>query len=192
MDGLYFRVSTDRQTTENQFEDLLQVAEKDGSGRDWNSIRLHLSNCIQGEDFHNGRMIYRVQPEVVQALAKDCIYVEQGKSGRSGVRRRPLFEQMRRDASLRKFDRLLVWKVSRLGRDMRQVISTVYELADLGITVVPIKSQTGPISSTMGKLLWPSKLGSRRWKMGSGPRPFVPGKPEPEQREAHRKTTGDC
>jgi hypothetical protein len=25
---------------------------------------------------------------------------------------------------------------------------------DLGITVIPVKSQTGPISSTMGKLLW--------------------------------------
>ena len=37
---------------------------------------------------------------------------------------------------------------------MREVISTVYELADLGITVVPVKSQTGPINSTMGKLLW--------------------------------------
>jgi DNA-binding transcriptional regulator YiaG len=61
---------------------------------------------------------------------------------------------MKPDAAMGKFDRLLVWKVSRLGRDMREVISTVYELADLGITVVPVKSQIGPISSTMGKLLW--------------------------------------
>jgi Resolvase, N terminal domain len=37
---------------------------------------------------------------------------------------------------------------------MREVISTVYELADVGLTVVPVKSQTGPITSTMGKLLW--------------------------------------
>ena len=34
-------------------------------------------------------------------------------------------------AAARKFDRLLVLKVSRLARDMREVISTVYELADL-------------------------------------------------------------
>ena len=61
---------------------------------------------------------------------------------------------MKRDAACRKFDRLLVWKVSRLGRDMREVVSTVYELADLGITVFPTKSQTGSINSTMGKLLW--------------------------------------
>jgi putative DNA-invertase from lambdoid prophage Rac len=61
---------------------------------------------------------------------------------------------MKRDAATRRFDRLLVWKVSRLGRDMREVISTVFELADLGVTVIPIKSQTGPITSTMGRLLW--------------------------------------
>jgi putative DNA-invertase from lambdoid prophage Rac len=61
---------------------------------------------------------------------------------------------MKRDAAGRRFDRLLVWKVSRLGRDMREVISTVYELADLGVTVFPLKSQTGPITSTMGRLLW--------------------------------------
>jgi DNA invertase Pin-like site-specific DNA recombinase len=61
---------------------------------------------------------------------------------------------MKRDAVTHKFDRLLVWKVSRLGRDMREVISTVYELDDLGITVIPIKSKTGPITSTLGKLLW--------------------------------------
>jgi putative DNA-invertase from lambdoid prophage Rac len=61
---------------------------------------------------------------------------------------------MKRDAAARKFDRLLVWKVSRLGRNMREVIDTVYELADAGVTVHPLKSQTGPINSAMGKLLW--------------------------------------
>src|SRR5262249_3925004 len=67
---------------------------------------------------------------------------------------RPLFEQMKRDAAARKFDRLLVWKVSRLGRNMREVIKTVYELADHGVTGYPLKSQAGPINSAMGKLLW--------------------------------------
>ena len=154
MDALYFRVSTDRQTTENQFEDLLQVAEKDGSQRNWDAIRAKLYRCVQEERLRSGRLAYRVRPEVVAELARDCIYVEQGRSGKAGAKRRPLFEQMRRDAALRKFDRLLVWKVSRLGRDMREVISAVYELADLNVTVIPIKSQTGPINSTMGKLLW--------------------------------------
>jgi DNA invertase Pin-like site-specific DNA recombinase len=158
MDALYFRVSSERQTTENQFADLLQVAEKDGSGRDWSHIREALSRCVIEEHRRgiNGttRAVYRVDAQLAADLAQQCVYVEQGRSGKIGASQRPLFEQMKRDAAARKFDRLLVWKVSRLGRDMREVIAAVYELADLGITVIPVKSQTGPISSTMGKLLW--------------------------------------
>jgi DNA invertase Pin-like site-specific DNA recombinase len=158
MDALYFRVSSDRQTTENQFADLLQVAARDGNGRDWHAVRQALARCIE-EDHLTGsngsaRVVYRVNPTIAESLAAQCVYVEQGKSGKSGARMRPLFEQMKRDAALGRFTRLLVWKVSRLGRDMREVISAVYELADLGVTVIPVKSQTGPITSTMGKLLW--------------------------------------
>jgi putative DNA-invertase from lambdoid prophage Rac len=158
VDALYFRVSSDRQTAENQFEDLVQIAEKDGSGRDWSQIRRALANCIYEEQSSGKdgalRTVYRLRPEAAGELAEQCVYVEQGKSGRRGAGPRPLFERMKRGAAARRFDRLLVWKVSRLGRDMRQVISTVYELADLGVTVIPIKSQTGPINSTTGKLLW--------------------------------------
>src|ERR1035437_10443291 len=158
MDALYFRVSSDRQTAENQFEDLLHVAEKDGSGRDWAQIRRMLADCIAEEQRPTGmgatKTVSRLRPEVAADLARQCVYVEQGRSGKTGTPPRPLFEQMKRDAAARKFDRLLVWKVSRLGRDMREVISTVYELADMGATVIPIRSQTGPITSTMGRLLW--------------------------------------
>ena len=158
VDGLYFRVSSERQTTENQFEELLRIAEKDDSARDWCRIRQLLSHCVYAEELPclNGgiRTIYRVQAATATELAACCVYVEQGRSSKAGASRRPMFEQMKRDAALRKFDRLLVWKVSRLGRDMREVISTVYELADLGVSVLPVKSQTGPINSTMGKLLW--------------------------------------
>jgi putative DNA-invertase from lambdoid prophage Rac len=157
MDALYFRISSDRQTTENQFEEVLQIAELDGSDRDWQEIRYLLSGCVEAED-RNGaggiRTIYRVVPAVAAELSESGVYVEQGRSSEMGAKRRSLFRQMKRDAAARKFDRLLVWKVSRLGRDMREVIGRVYELADLGVTVVPIKSQTGPINSRMGKLLW--------------------------------------
>ena len=157
MDALYFRVSSERQTTENQFEDLLQVAERDGTGRDWPRIRELLAACVVEEQLPTRgggtRTVYRVRPEVAEQLAREYVYVEQGRSGKAG-RRRPLFEQMKRDAALRKFDRLLVWKVSRLGRDFREMLTSVYELADAGVTVFPLKSPTGPINSSLGKLLW--------------------------------------
>jgi len=157
MDALYFRVSSERQTTENQFEDLLQIAERDGSGRDRQQIRDDLAHCLIEEERQGPggvTTLYRVVPELAEKLARACVYVEQGRSSKIGARARPLFEQMKRDAAARKFDRLLVRKVSRLGRNMREVIDTVYELADAGVTVFPLKSQTGPINSAMGKLLW--------------------------------------
>jgi hypothetical protein len=55
MDALYFRVSSDRQTAENQFEDLLQVAEQDGSGRDWSQIRATLADCVYEEQLSRQR-----------------------------------------------------------------------------------------------------------------------------------------
>jgi hypothetical protein len=102
MDALYFRVSSEPQTTENQFEDLLQVAEKDDSGRDWRQIRQALSDCIVEEErrTRNGktRTVYGVRPEITVELARQCVYVEQGKSSKAGSRCRPQFEQMKRDA----------------------------------------------------------------------------------------------
>jgi len=171
MDALYFRVSSERQTTENQFAEVIEVAEHDDSGRDWTQIRSLLARAIYEEEVTSRRglkrMVYRLDESVAEKLLPFCIYVEQGRSGKIGARLRPLFERMKRDAALKKFDRVLVWKVTRLGRDMREVLSTVYELADIGVMVLPVKSQTGPITSTMGKLLWAiqawyAEMGERR------------------------------
>ena len=152
MDALYFRVSSDRQTVENQFEDVIQAAERGGvDGRDWNQLRQALANCILAEQRSAGvgpsRPLYRLRPEAADELTRQCVYVEQGKSGRTEGRR-PLFERMKRDAVTHKFDRLLVWKVSRLGRDMREVIATVYELADLGIYRNSHQVANGPFPLT--------------------------------------------
>ena len=45
-DALYFRVSSDRQTTENQFDELIAVACRDDNARNWDSIRADLAQCI--------------------------------------------------------------------------------------------------------------------------------------------------
>ena len=142
-DALYFRVSTDRQTAENQFQDVLKEATVP------DECRNVLGVCIALV----GDTKWFMAAETIDWLAVRSIYVDQGRSAKPGSER-PMFEHMLQDARAKKFERLFCWKVSRLGRDMREVISTVYELADLGITVVPVKSQTGPITSTMGKLLW--------------------------------------
>ncbi|MGA2329445.1 MAG: hypothetical protein ABSH05_24565 [Bryobacteraceae bacterium] len=77
-----------------------------------------MSGSVEAED-RNGaggvRTIYRVVPAVAAELSESGVYVEQGRSREMGVRRRSLFRQIKRDAAARKFDRLLVWKVSRLA-----------------------------------------------------------------------------
>jgi hypothetical protein len=76
MDGLYFRVSSERQTTENQFEDLLQVAGKDGCGRDWSQIREALTKVVI-EEHRPGtnsatRAVYRVDNSRRTSLSSVC------------------------------------------------------------------------------------------------------------------------
>ena len=86
MDAIYFRVSSDRQTAENQFEDLLQIAEKDGSARDWGQIRHALANCFCEEQLSGSdgatRVVYRLRVDAAGELGERCVYVGQGKSGR--------------------------------------------------------------------------------------------------------------
>ena len=86
MDALYFRVSSDRQTTENQFEDLVQVAERDSSGRAWQQIRDDLSHCIVEEQRigPSGTVttVYRIVTQLAKKLTGQCVYVEQGRSSK--------------------------------------------------------------------------------------------------------------
>ncbi len=117
-------VSSDRQTTANQFADVFETTARDDSGRDWHGmIREAVTAAIYEEErparAGSTRTVYRIRPEVAAELARGCIYIEQARSGKAGAARRPLFEQMKRDAAGRKFSRLLVWKVSRLGRDWK-------------------------------------------------------------------------
>ena len=90
-DALYFRVSSDRQTTENQFDELLSVAHKDNTERDWKHIRADLGHSIITDTriTRRGitRTIYRVDAAIAESLAKECIYVEQGRSSKRGAQK---------------------------------------------------------------------------------------------------------
>ena len=50
MDALYFRVSSDRQTTENQFDELITAARIGDPARDWDRIRGELGRAIVAEN----------------------------------------------------------------------------------------------------------------------------------------------
>ena len=56
----------------------------------------------------------------------------------SSAKARPIFDQLMRDAALHKFDVVVVWKLDRFARSMKQFIDSVLELDRLGIRFVSI------------------------------------------------------
>jgi DNA invertase Pin-like site-specific DNA recombinase len=56
----------------------------------------------------------------------------------SSVKRRPVLERMMQDARLKKFDVVVVWKLDRIARSMKQFIDLVLELDRYGIRFVSV------------------------------------------------------
>ena len=109
--GVYVRVSTQQQTTENQLLELYEVCERN----DWTIV-----------DEYN---------ETV--------------SGTKGVNDRKELDRMLKDASRKKFQKVVVWSVDRVGRSMKHLVSVLSELKDLDVDIYSYK-QGIDTSTTMG------------------------------------------
>src|SRR5210317_322487 len=70
-------------------------------------------------------------------------------SGTKGVNDRKELERMLKDASRKKFDKLVIWSVDRLGRSMKHLVSVLSQLKDLDIDIYSYK-QGIDTSTTMG------------------------------------------
>lgn len=84
------------------------------------------------------------------------IYEDGGFSG--GTINRPSFGKLREDMKLKKFDLILVYKLDRLSRNMRDLSNLVHEMDEQGVF---FKSATEPFDTTTpaGKLIF-NMLGS--------------------------------
>ena len=86
--------------------------------------------------------------------AKWTVYREYTDTGYSGKNtQRPAFTEMLNDARRRQFDLLLVWKLDRLSRSLRDLITTLDELGLLGIDFISYDNQLDT-SSPSGKLVF--------------------------------------
>jgi DNA invertase Pin-like site-specific DNA recombinase len=63
-------------------------------------------------------------------------YVDRGISGAKD--RRPALDELLKDARRRRFDVLVVWRLDRLGRNLRHLITLLEELQALGIAFVSL------------------------------------------------------
>ena len=59
-------------------------------------------------------------------------YVDHGISGSKGRDKRPQFDRLIKDMIRRKFDKILVWDVSRLGRSLQHLVEFLNEVNSVG------------------------------------------------------------
>jgi DNA invertase Pin-like site-specific DNA recombinase len=78
-------------------------------------------------------------------------YIDTGYSGKNT--QRPAYTEMLSDARRRRFELLLVWKLDRLSRSLKDLIETLDELGHLGIDFVSYDNQLDT-SSPSGKLVF--------------------------------------
>ena len=109
--GIYVRVSTLQQTTDNQKLELYEVCE-----RNYWTVVEEYNETVSGT---------------------------KGESDRDELKR------MLTDASRRKFDKLVVWSVDRLGRNMKHLVTVLSQMKDLDVDIYSYK-QGIDTSTTMG------------------------------------------
>jgi DNA invertase Pin-like site-specific DNA recombinase len=78
-------------------------------------------------------------------------YKDQGYTGTNT--KRPAFAEMMHEARKRKFDILLVWKLDRLSRSLKDLINTLDELRSLGIHFISYENDLDTTTPT-GKLVF--------------------------------------
>lgn len=77
-------------------------------------------------------------------------YTDQGVSGSKDSR--PALNRMLKDAHLRKFDALLVWKLDRLGRSLKHLVTTIEDLGCYGVSFVSLRDNLD-LSTPSGRLM---------------------------------------
>jgi len=89
-------------------------------------------------------------------------YVDRGVSGAKD--RRPTLDALVSDAKRRKFDVLVCWRLDRLGRNLRPLVTLIEELQTMGIAFISL----GEGSTAQRQRASCSCTSLRRWRSSSG------------------------
>ena len=116
------------------------------------NVALYLRVSTDGQTVANQRrelegMAKRAKWKVIE------VYQDKGVSGANGRNGRPELDRMLDDATRRRFKKLLVWDLSRLGRSLRDLISISDHFRERGIDLYVHKDaiDTG---TTSGRLFF--------------------------------------
>ena len=78
------------------------------------------------------------------------VYEDKGYTGTNS--NRPMLRQVLQDAKQRRFDIVLVWKLDRWGRSLREIVLMLQELADYGVEFCSLKDSID-LSTSQGRLM---------------------------------------
>jgi DNA invertase Pin-like site-specific DNA recombinase len=116
------------------------------------NVALYLRVSTGGQSVANQRrelegMAKRAGWKIVE------VYQDKGISGAKGRNGRPDLDRMLDDATRRRFKKLLVWDLSRLGRSLRDLISIADQFQEVGIDLYVHKDAIDT-STTSGRLFF--------------------------------------
>src|SRR5579863_5882316 len=66
---------------------------------------------------------------------------------------RPALNRLMSDASRRKFDAVLVWKLDRFGRSLRHLVNAIAELEAIGVSFISFRDNLD-LSTPSGRLMF--------------------------------------
>ena len=80
-------------------------------------------------------------------------YVDEGLSGTLSRDKRPSFNAMIKDGFRKKFDTVVCWDISRIGRSMKELIMFLSDMKDRGIGICSVR-QGFDTSTSMGEIMF--------------------------------------
>lgn len=88
------------------------------------------------------------------AKNRDFIILEEYVDRMSGSKdSRPSLNRLMADASQRKFDAVLVWKLDRFGRSLRHLVNAIAELEALGVAFISLRDNVD-LTTPSGRLMF--------------------------------------
>ena len=108
-----------------------------------------VSTLAHGQDIENQLTPIREFAKL-RGFELESVYKDEGISG--ATERRKGLDMLLVDAKRGRFKHLIVMEISRLARDVRHLLNTLYELDRLGVQVISIREGI-EFSSTMGRAM---------------------------------------
>jgi len=80
-------------------------------------------------------------------------YVDEGLSGTLSREKRPALNAMIKDGYRKKFDTVICWDISRIGRSMKELVLFLSDMKDRGIGICSVR-QGFDTSTSMGEIMY--------------------------------------